>query len=417
MKKISVFLILLCLALPLSACGDGNTPPDYSGAGAGVVSATVIHESSALADAYATTVCVLGAEQGAEFLRKKDAKGVIITADHKFISVGLDFSYADMNGYNGFKSYTEIGGGVAYREVPQSAGVAYDLNESPDVFGIFTCMMKLKGGDYRAAADEIAAVLSGLDVKISTVNPQSPLYKFNHDKTDGKEYEIDRILYDMGVNSKALYADADAPRIYNPAVYPLVELWGVDANSLGEPIYTGNAPPLPTPEQWEAVRLNCNFDDITFAERDGKYYIKSENGASEGDFGAYAKGYAVDLARDILIAHGVEYGILDISGNVYLYNQKPDGNPWDVLVTHPEDPEGGSYFCVLSLDGSVSAVTSGTYERYYNLRKTDGVWAKVPKPMFGVNLTLPRVCHIIDGNIGMPINLAYDAETDEFYNI
>ncbi len=53
-----------------------------------VTSATVIGESSMLADAYATAVCVMGIEDGAAFLKSVGYKGVIFTSDKHYTTVG-----------------------------------------------------------------------------------------------------------------------------------------------------------------------------------------------------------------------------------------------------------------------------------------------------------------------------------------
>lgn len=54
-----------------------------------IVSATVICEDSAMADAYATAVCLMGKTQGAAFLQARRLGGVLITEDNKMCLVGV----------------------------------------------------------------------------------------------------------------------------------------------------------------------------------------------------------------------------------------------------------------------------------------------------------------------------------------
>ncbi|GHV02309.1 hypothetical protein FACS1894211_13470 [Clostridia bacterium] len=64
----------------LSRRGDGGYANDQGG----VVSVSVFCESSALADTYATVVCVKGLEKGLEFLKQRDIAGIIITDDMRY---------------------------------------------------------------------------------------------------------------------------------------------------------------------------------------------------------------------------------------------------------------------------------------------------------------------------------------------
>ena len=106
---------------------------------------------------------------------------------------------------------------------------------------------------------------------------------------------------------------------------------------------------------------------------DGSGLILTENTAAlpkkgmEMDLGGIAKGYAASQAEQVLRNAGVEHALLDLGRNITLIGTKPDGNPWRVAV---QDPANGSGTVgVLSLQ-DCSAVTSGGYQRYFEL---DGV--------------------------------------------
>lgn len=68
--------------------GVERTENGYANTPSYVISATVIGEISAKADAYATAVMVLGLEKGAQLLRSNGYKGVIFTSDGKYAIVG-----------------------------------------------------------------------------------------------------------------------------------------------------------------------------------------------------------------------------------------------------------------------------------------------------------------------------------------
>jgi thiamine biosynthesis lipoprotein len=91
------------------------------------------------------------------------------------------------------------------------------------------------------------------------------------------------------------------------------------------------------------------------------------------------KGYAVDRAAEVLLAHGVDDFLVDGGGDIRLAGGNLD-RPWNVGIAHPRRP--GELLARLSLDGG-AIVTSGDYQRYF---ERDGV----------------RYHHILDPTTGRP---------------
>jgi len=78
------------------------------------------------------------------------------------------------------------------------------------------------------------------------------------------------------------------------------------------------------------------------------------------DFGGIVKGYAVDRARDTLIAHGIRDALLNIGGNIYAMGNAGTKDGWIVGIQHPGDRN--KIIDRLNLkDRAVS--TSGNYQR------------------------------------------------------
>lgn len=205
-------------------------------------------------------------------------------------------------------------------------------------------------------------VIAEIDAEVSPTRSDSDIYRFNALDAD-IEFEVGAHAYALFTVSLELYEATDGA--FNVASAPLTELWGVDALSLCAP--TG-ARPLPTFEDVETVRAYCDPRSVAAYTRGNKFYLKKSDGRTKLDFGGIAKGYAVDRCVEILDEYDISSALIDISGNAYFYGRyfdNGDKSDWHVGVVSPR-PRGGArgYVCAVSLEGDVSAVTSGDYMRY-----------------------------------------------------
>ena len=145
---------------------------------------------------------------------------------------------------------------------------------------------------------------------------------------------------------------------------PLSALWELNARC-------GTVPSRAEIEQ--AMLLVCD-GDIVLDEEAETAMLKRFGQAV--DFGGIAKGYAADEVRRILLEGGVTSALINLGGTVVSL-----GKERSVGIQHPDRCTGIAMGRVTLLDGC--AVTSGDYERYYEV---DGV----------------RYHHILDPRTGCP---------------
>lgn len=233
---------------------------------------------------------------------------------------------------------------------------------SLDGYLVSITQFSLYSGKVKAAEKEMYAFLEDLENKTSVNVESSDVSKINKAKANEKTLVSKEVIELINI-SKEIYAETSGR--FNPCIYPVLSLY-----DFGKKI-------VPEDSVIEALLPFTDFNDLTV---DGNYVIKKHS-ELQIDFGAVAKGYAVDKCAEIAKKHGVTSGVVDIGRNIYLIgsNSKNGFEPFQVGITHPR-PESKILFGKIDL-AETSAATSGDYERFFIL---NGV----------------RYCHIIDGTTG-----------------
>ncbi len=108
----------------------------------------------------------------------------------------------------------------------------------------------------------------------------------------------------------------------------------------------------------QLVRL-INYQNVILNEENGTVYLK-ENGMRIG-FGGIGKGYAAEMAKNLLIKKGIESGIVNAAGDLTAWGFQPNGKPWTIGIADPEAAQHS--FSHLDITNT-SLATSGNYEKF-----------------------------------------------------
>lgn len=224
---------------------------------------------------------------------------------------------------------------------------------------ILICVLLCLGGCQTQSRETVFAMDTVMDLQVWGPDSKKAVQTVRHLLTDlednwSAQMEDSKI---SALNRGEVVADALLDKVqtlsqrtggaFDPQLYTLLSAWG----------FYDKQYRVPTQAQ------------IDEASKDSKW-----------DLGGAVKGYAGDLAVERLQALDVDYAILNLGGNIQTYGNKPGGEPWSIGI---QNPDGGDYLGLVSVVGTMSVVTSGDYQRYF---EQDGI----------------RYHHILDPETGFP---------------
>ncbi|MFT4155689.1 FAD:protein FMN transferase [Parafilimonas sp.] len=143
--------------------------------------------------------------------------------------------------------------------------------------------------------------------------------------------------------------------------------------------FDGSMTEMPSPEAVKKAVEKVGYKNIVIDTVHSTIFLK-EKGMKIG-FGALGEGYAADKCRDMMVAKGVQAGIINGSGDIRAWGGNPNGKPWNIGIANPFNP--GNVFAIIPLHKS-AVTTSGSYEKYAEIHGK-------------------RYAHIINPKTGYPV--------------
>lgn len=213
---------------------------------------------------------------------------------------------------------------------------------------------------------EVDSLLRAFDQSVSLWEPESIISRVNRGDS---LVDLDLVfLYNFKLSKEVAEATAGA---FDFTVAPLVRAYGFGPMGRSEL----------TPQLIDSLKSLVDYRKVRL--ENGR--VVKDDPRISFDFNAVAQGYSVDLIAQFLLANNISSFIVDVGGEIYAHNKKPDGSNWLVGIESPaevktDDRHVGS---VVQVENKAIA-TSGNYRKYY---EKDGI----------------RYSHTIDPKTGYPV--------------
>ncbi|OCX53233.1 thiamine biosynthesis protein ApbE [Mucilaginibacter sp. PPCGB 2223] len=116
---------------------------------------------------------------------------------------------------------------------------------------------------------------------------------------------------------------------------------------------------LPDKETAQKMVRLINYRNVIL-DKDNCTVFLREKGMRIG-FGGIGKGYAAEMAKRVMIARGVESGVVNASGDLTAWGLQPNGRQWTIGISNPDS--SGQIFSQMDITG-LAVATSGNYEKF-----------------------------------------------------
>lgn len=206
------------------------------------------------------------------------------------------------------------------------------------------------GTTDKAVIDDCFSLIGDYEALFSRTVEGSDIWNVNHGQGQSVEVSEETAeLIDLALKYSGLSDDA-----FDITLAPYSILWDFQNN-------TGNVPS--DEEITEAgkhtglSKLHVDGTTVTLDDPEGAI-----------DLGGIAKGYIADQVKALLLSEGINSALINLGGNVLAVGTKPDGSNWKIGIRKPFADASDLSAVVPVTDQSV--VTSGTYERYFEVDGT-----------------------------------------------
>jgi thiamine biosynthesis lipoprotein len=184
--------------------------------------------------------------------------------------------------------------------------------------------MVLHGHDQvalRAAADEAFQEIERLHAQLSLYSPSSEISFINAHAAQ-RPVQVEPRLFALLQLAQRIHQETRGS--FDITVAPLLHCWG----------FLGGSGSMPTPEQIEEARAKVGMQHVTLD--DTKRTIRFARTGMMIDLGSIGKGYALEVATELLLEAGVESALIHGgTSTICAIGTPPAGGTWKVAIPWP----------------------------------------------------------------------------------
>ena len=236
-----------------------------------------------------------------------------------------------------------------------------------DAFGTTYQVIVESESNSSKIKQSIDSIFEVVNNSMSTYRSNSIISKVNQSQNPVK---VDSHFIEVFEKSKDIWKLSNG--YFDPTAGSIVNLYGMGPNNKLQSINEYKIDSVMQYVGLEKVYLNQqNF----IVKTDENVYI---------DFNAIAKGYSVDLIKDLLININSNNFLIEVGGELITMGVNEKNKKWKVAIQNPVDLN--SYYSEITLDG-MSLATSGNYRKFRIDSETGVRYAHIVNPINGQSMS------------------------------
>lgn len=197
----------------------------------------------------------------------------------------------------------------------------------------------------KAAADEMQRI----ENLFTIYGDESNAIKVFNNSVPGSSVKLpDEVHALMLISNRVNHESSGA---FSPTLGSLNRLWG----------FSLPTPPFSPPQTDQIERLKKDSTHCVIMDKQHRWL--RTNRQCKLDFGAIAKGYALEQGMKMLKSHGIGHAIINAGGDIRISGSRGE-RAWKIGIRHPRHEK--KVVATINIKTDLSIVTSGDYERSYS---------------------------------------------------
>ena len=236
-----------------------------------------------------------------------------------------------------------------------------------DAFGTTYQVIVQSESNSSKIKQSIDSIFEVVNNSMSTYRSNSIISKVNQSQNPVK---VDRHFIEVFKKSKDIWKLSNG--YFDPTAGSIVNLYGMGPNNKIQSI---------NEYKIDSVMQYVGLDKVYLNQQN--FIVKTDENVYI-DFNAIAKGYSVDLIKDLLININSNNFLIEVGGELITMGVNEKNKKWKVAIQNPVDLN--SYYSEITLDG-MSLATSGNYRKFRIDSETGVRYAHIVNPINGQSMS------------------------------